>query len=205
MDLDTEFDLAEAAGLLGVSPEKLIRLGAKGTLTICVMAEEWPICTEDGAAKIFTGLVNLLPEDLKLSYVADFTKVRKVATLDEGDVLTLDQPVELRRGKLLVAPEEFRRFRRKYGGRVGQAEGAPPYLDSGHEWYSSQLAIAVQAWMELFSGGDFDAAGNSTKHNIHKWLSKNAGHLRSGTRENIAKLINPDDEKWGGAPRTPVK
>ena len=149
--------------------------------------------------------MDLLPEDLKLSYTAEFTKVRKVAILDKGDIVTLDQPVELRRGKLLVAAEEFRRFRRKYAGRVGQAENAPPYLDSGHEWYSSQLAIAVQAWMALFSGDDFDAGHKSPKQNIRDWLLKNAADLPPTTRENVAKLVNPKSAKKGGVPPTPVK
>ena len=71
------------------------------------MAEEWSVCTENGTAEVINCLVDLLPDDLRPSYNADFTPVRKVATLDEGDVLTLDQPVELPRGKLFVAAEEF--------------------------------------------------------------------------------------------------
>ena len=112
MDLDTELDLAEAAKLLGVRPEKLIRWGANGKLMISVMAEDWSVRTENGTAKIINCLVDLLPEDLRPSYNADSTRVRKVKTLDEGDVFMLDQPVELLRGKLFVAADEFRRFRR---------------------------------------------------------------------------------------------
>ena len=205
MDLDTELDLAEAAKLLGVAPEKLIRWGANGKMTISVMAEDWSVRTESGPAKIINCLVDLLPEDLRPSYNADSTRVRKVKTLDEGNVLILDQPVELLRGKLFVAADEFRRFRRKYAGQVGQAENAPPYLDSGHEWYSSQLAIAVQAWMALFSGDDFDAGHKSPKQKIRDWLLKNAADLPPTTRENVAKLVNPKSAKKGGVPPTPVK
>jgi len=205
MDLDTELDLREVAKLLGVTVEKLIRWGANGKLTITVTADDWRIRTETGAVGSISGSVDLLSQDLQLSYNADSTQVCKVSTRGDGEVLTLVEPLELRRGKLFVAPEELRRFRNKYGGLVGPIEGARPYLDSGHEWYSSQLAIAVQAWMALFSGGDFDAGHKSPKQNIREWLSKNAGHLPATTRENIAKLVNPTDAKKGGAPPTPVK
>ena len=205
MELDTEMDLNEVAGLLGMTGEKLIRLAANGKLAITVLADDWPIRTEDGAVGSITGPANLVPKDLEQSFNADFTLVREVATLDDGEILTLHEPIELRRGRLFIDAKEYRRFRDKYGNAASRSEDVPAHLDADHDWHSTQLMIAIEAWTALFANGDFDAKGKAVKQHIEIWLSKNGGKLSENTRESIATLINPDIYKKGGVPPTPVK
>lgn len=205
MDLDTELDLGEAAERLGTSVEKLIRWAGSGKLAITIMADDWPIRTEDGAVGSISGPVNLIPDDLKLSFNAEFTQVRQVATQGDGEVVTLREPIDVIRGVHFVTAEEFRRFRSLHGGLVSHGDDVPAYLDSDHEWRSSQLIIAIQAWTALFAEGDFDPGRRSTKQNIAQWLDENAADLLPATRADIAKLVNPDKTKGGGAPSTPTK
>ena len=199
MDLDTELDLGEAAERLGTSVEKLIRWGGNGKLAITVMADDWPIRTEDGAVGSISGSVNLIPQDLKLSFNAEFTEVRQVATHDDGEVVTLREPIDVNRGVHFVMAEEFKRFRRLYGGLICYGDEVPAYLDSEHEWRSSQLIVAIQAWTALFSSGDFDPKGKSVKLHIEQWLAKNGDGLSDNAKEYIATLVNPDTAKKGGA------
>jgi len=205
MDLDTELDLGEAAERLGTSVEKLIRWGGNGKLAITIMADDWPIRTEDGAVGSISGPVNLIPDDLKLSFNAEFTQVRQVSTHGDGEVVTLREPIDVNRGVHFVTAEEFRRFSGMYGGLVSHGDDVPAYLDVDHEWRSSQLIIAIQAWTALFAEGDFDPGRRSAKQNIAQWLAENAADLLPATRADIAKLVNPDKTKGGGAPSTPSK
>lgn len=203
MELDIELNLAEAAMQLGTSVEKLIQFGAHGDLTISVVANDWPVHTESETAETITGLVNLVPSDLLQSYVAEFVLVHKVVTANDNETVTLAEPVEVLRGVLYVTAEEFRRFRDKHGSAAGRTEGIPPYLDSSHSLQSSQLAIAIQAWLALFVSGEFDPKGRAVKQRIEEWLAKNHRELSTNARENIATLINPEIYKEGGTPRTP--
>ena len=205
MELDTEMDLNEVAGLLGVTGEKLIRWAASGKLAITVLADDWPIRTEAGTVGSITGPANLVPKDLEQSFNADFTLVREVATLGDGEVLMLVEPVELRRGMLFVRADEFRRFRSKYAGFAGQGDGIPPYLDSSHEWYSPKLAAAVQAWMALFAEGNFRKGPKGAIDQIESWLMSNTNELSPTARGYISKVVNPKKTKDGGAPSISVK
>lgn len=205
MELDTELDLDDAAERLGVTVEKLIRWGAGSKLAITVIADDWPMRTESGAVGSISGPANLVPEDLEQSFNADFTLVREVATLGDGEVLMLVEPVELRRGMLFVRADEFRRFRSKYAGFVGHSDGIPPYLDSSHEWYSPNLAAAVQAWMALFAEGNFRKGPKGAIDQIESWLMANTNELSPTARGYISKVVNPKKTKDGGAPPIPVK
>ncbi len=188
---------------LSTSVEKLIQFGAHGDLTISVVANDWPILTESETAETITGFVNLVPSDLLQSYIAEFVLVHDVVSLDDHETVTLAEPVEVLRGVLYVTAEEFRRFRDKHGSAAGRTEGIPPYLDSSHSLQSSQLAIAIQAWLALFVSGEFDPKGRAVKQRIEEWLAKNHRELSANARENIATLINPEIYKEGGTPRTP--
>jgi len=203
MDIDTELNLAEAATQLGTSVGKLIKCGAHGKLTISVVADDWPIRAENETAESISGLVDLVPDDLLQSYGAEFTLVRKVVTLNEGETVALVEPIKLLRGALYVTAKEFRRFRDKHGSAAGRTEGIPPYLDSSHSLKSPQLKIAIEAWSALFASGEFDPKGRAVKYRIEQCLAKNHGELSTNARENIATLINPEIYKDGGTPRTP--
>ncbi len=205
MDIDTELNLAEAATQLGTSPGKLIKCGAHGKLTISVVADDWPIRTDNGIAETISGLVALVPDDLLQSYGADFTLVRKVVTLDEGETVTLVEPIKLLRGVLYVTAEEFRRFLAKHVDAKNQLADTPPYLDEGNAFYAAELGAAVDTWMTLFASGEFDRQGKAVKEHINKHLAKKYRHLGGGARKRIATLVNPIMYKDGGPPPTLTK
>ena len=204
MGLKTEVTIAEAAAQLGEPLSKLRRWGAHGNLAISVVAGEWPIQSKRESGETISGLVNLVPDDLLQSYGADFVLVRRVAR-SENETETLVSPVEVRLGILYVTEVELRRFRDTYGARLKQSNGDPAHLDFGHPWKSSLLITAIEAWTDLFADGVFDPNGRSPKQRIQEWLAKNAGNLQPSTRDDIAKLVNPDQSKGGGTPKTPNK
>ncbi len=205
MEPGVELDLAEVAQRVGTSVEKLVRLGARGELTISVVADNWPVQTDSEKSEVLSGLVHLAVLDLVQSYNADFTLVRQVTRIDKKQAVDLIEPVKVLRGVMLVTPEEFRRFQDECVEIDSGSEIPPPYLDPTHEWYSSELASAVCAWLALFSGGSFDPKGKSVKQQIERWLSSHGDKLSSNARKNTATLVNPDTTKKGGAPRTPGK
>ena len=86
MELDTEMDLNEVAGLLGVTGEKLIRLAANGKLAITVLADDWPIRTEDGAVGSITGPANLVPKDLACIIHEQIKEIKQKPRMCENDV-----------------------------------------------------------------------------------------------------------------------
>lgn len=204
MELDTELDLSVAAQRLGYPLEQLIRWGAKGALTITVMAQDWPVRHPDDAKEPVNGPVNLVPKDLERSYNADVISVRQVVRPHDDVVLTLDGPVELLRGLLFVDAVEFRRIRDKLGQAVGHDGDTPTYLDPAHRFHSKHLAIAVQAWIALFADGTYEKIGKGTTDHILAWLNRNGGELSKNTKKNIATLIMPTDLKGGGQPATPT-
>jgi len=75
-----------------------------------------------------------------------------------------------------------------------------PYLDEANKYYSRDLAVAVDAWMELFYKGKFKEGKKAPKAQIHSWLSMNHPKIPLAARERIATLINP--KKSGGAPKS---
>ena len=205
MNIDTELNLAEAAMQLGTSVGKLINCGAHGKLTISVVANDWPIRTDNETAETISDLVALVPDDLLQSYGAEFTLVREAVTLDEGKIVTLVEPIKLLRGALYVTAEEFRRFLAKHGDAKDQLAGTPPYLDEGNAFYSEELDAAVDTWMMLFASGEFDRQGKAVKDHINKHLAKKYRHLGGGARERIATVVNPIKYKDGGSPPTPTE
>lgn len=205
MNIDTELNLAEAAPQFNEPLSKLIQWGAHGKLTISVVANGWPVRSENEATDTVSGLVSLVPDDLLQSYGADFVRVRHVVPRNENETVTLVEPVEVRLGILYLTEEEFRRFRDSYGALLNNGDRIPLHLDTSHTWKSSLLITAIEAWTDLFADGDFDPNGKSPKKRIQEWLAKNAGHLHPTTRDDIAKLVNPDQSKGGGTPKTPGK
>ena len=205
MDLDIELDLNEVERRLGIPIEKLIRLAAKGKLTIVVMADDWPVRTENGTAETISGPVDLLAEDLQRSYIADFTRVRKVIRPDDNETVTLDPPVEVPRGMHFVTTEEFRQFKIKIGHALSHGEDIPPYLNPNHKWHSPELAIAVEAWMAHFADASFEPGNKTAKEHIGRWLMAEKPDLSGNAKERIATLVNPKTEKLGGVRSTLAK
>lgn len=203
MNIDTELNLAEAAAQFDKPLSKLIQWGAHGKLIISVVANDWPVRSDNEAVKTASGLVNLVPGDLLQSYGADFVRVRQVVTRNKNEPVTLIDPVEIRLGILYVTDEELRRFRDTYGALLNPGDRIPAHLDTGHPWKSSLLITAIEAWTDLFADGDFDPKGKSPKQRIQEWLAKNARDLPPTSRNNIATLINPTKSKVGGTPKTP--
>ena len=205
MELDTELDLSVAAQRLGYPVEQLVRWGAKGELTITVIANDWPVRCADKTKEPVNGPVHLVPKDLERSYNADVIRVQQVIRPDDDVVLTLDDPVELLRGQLYVAAAEYRRIRDRLGKIVGRDGEIPTFLDPAHKFHSRHLAIAMQAWTELFADGRYEKVGRGTREHILAWLAKNGGDLSQNAKKYIATLIMPTDLKGGGQPATPTK
>jgi len=76
-------------------------------------------------------------------------------------------------------------------------------LDPEHPWHSELLAIAVKAWIELYSKREGNSSDNTYKPSgghiamIENWLSEQKSPLLNRTsREYLGKVINPS--KGGG-------
>ena len=73
----------------------------------------------------------------------------------------------------------------------------PAYLDPNHEYYSAELAIAIEVWQKLYESGTI-RANRAGKKQI-KDLLEGRG-LSNEAINRISTLVNPN--KKGGAPVT---
>lgn len=200
--MDRLRDLCELARDVGESLESLIRYGASGELSIFVIADDWAVRSGDDAV---SGPVFLMPEDLLQSMNAQCTRVSQVRRQIDDTVLTLDEPMDVQRGVHFVTSEDAERFSREHALTLNSTGDTPPYLNPKHDFYSTELDIAVQAWMALFADGSFDPDGKTTRQRIELWLMASRFDLETNAEQRIASLINPDPSKKGGSPRTPTK
>ncbi len=159
--MDRIRDLCDLARDVNESLESLIRFGASGELTIYVIAHDWPVRSNNDTEDTVKGPVFLLAEDLHQSMNAQCTRVSQVRRPSDDEVITLDEPVDVDRGVHFVTQEEAERFSREHALTLNSSTETPSYLNPNHKSYSTELAIAVKAWMALFADGSFER-GNKT-------------------------------------------
>ncbi len=203
--MDRIRDLCDLARDVNESLETLIRFGASGELTIYVIAHDWPVRSNGDTQDKLKGPVFLLAEDLHQSLNAQFTTVSEVRRPSADEVVTLDKPVEVARGVHFVTQEDAERFSRKHALTLKSSTETPSYLNPNHKSYSTELAIAVKAWVALFADGSFERGSKTTRQRIVLWLKARRFGLKGNAEQRIASLVNPDPAKVGGAPRTPTK
>jgi len=198
--------LAEAARILKTDVESLIRSAACGDLTVFVLAKNWAVRRDDEMPSIkLKGQMYLLAEDLLQGVGAESIPVCKVRMPENGEIVTLQETQQVRRGILYVSTKEFDRFRRQHALTLALGMDAPPYLNQHHEWYSPKLAAAVQAWMALFADGNFRRGHKGAIDQIESWLMSNTDDLSPTARGYIAKVVNPKKTKDGGALPTMIE
>ena len=203
--MDRIRDLCDLARDVNESLESLIRFGASGELAMYVIAHHWPICSNNDTEDTVNGPVFLLAEDLHQSMNAQCTTVSRVRRPSDDEVITLDEPVDVDRGVHFVSAEEAERFSRKHALTLKSSTETPSYLNPNHKSYSTELAIAVKAWVALFADGSFERGSKTTRQRIVLWLKARRFGLKGNAEQRIASLVNPDPAKVGGAPRTPTK
>ncbi len=203
--MDRIRDLCDLARDVDESLESLIRFGALGELTIYVSAHGWSGRSRDGTKDTLNVPVFLLAEDLHQSLNAQVTRVTQVRRPSDDEVVTLDAPVDVDRGVHLVTQEEAERFSREHALTLHSSSETPSYLNTNHDFYSTELATAVRAWMALFADGSFDPGNKTTRQRIELWLTAKRLSLKPNAEQRIASLVNPDPAKGGGAARTPNK
>ena len=203
--MDRIRDLCDLARDVNESLESLIRFGALGELTIYVSAHGWSGRSKDGTEDTLRDPVFLLAEDLHQSLNAKVTRVTQVRRQSDDEVVTLDEPVDVARGVHFVTQEEAERFSRKHALTLKSSSETPSYLNRNHDFYSTELATAVKAWMALFADGSFEPAGKTARQRIELWLRARKRRLKDNAEQRIASLVNPDTAKGGGAARTPNK
>ena len=198
-------DLFELARDVDESPETLIRFAASDELTIYVIADDWPVHSNNDTDSIVNGQVFLLAKDLLQSMNAELTKVSQVRRPDDDEVVSLDEPVNVARGVHFVTAEEAERFSREHALTLKSSSDTPSYLNRDHDFYSTELATAVKAWMALFADGSFEPGGKTIRQRIELWLTAQRLGLKEHAEQRIASLVNPDTKKGGGSARTPTK
>jgi len=203
--MDRIRDLCDLARDVDESLESLIRFGVNGELTIYVIAHGWSGRSKDGTEDKLKGPVFLLAEDLHQSLNAQVTTVSQVRRPSDDEVVTLDEPVDVARGVHFVTQEEAERFSRKHALTLKSGSETPSYLNQTHDFYSTELATAVKAWMALFADGSFEPRGKTPRQRIELWLKARRFGLESNAEQRIASVVNPDPAKVGGTPRTPTK
>ncbi len=203
--MDIIRDLCDLARDVNESLESLIRFGASGELTIYVIAHHWPVRSNGDTQDKLKGPVFLLAEDLHQSLNAEVTTVTRVRRSSDDEIVTLDEPVDVPRGVHFVSAAEAERFSRKHALTLKSGSETPSYLNRNHESYSTELAIAVKAWMALFADGSFERGSKTTRQRIVLWLKARRFGLKGNAEQRIASLVNPDPEKGGGSPKTPTQ
>ena len=203
--MDRIRDLCDLARDVNESLESLIRFGALGELTIYVIAHDWPGHSNDDTKDILRGPVFLLAEDLHQSLNAQVTTVTQLRRPSDDEIVTLNKPENVPRGVHFVTQEEAERFSREHALTLKSSSDTPSYLNRNHDYYSTELATAVKAWMALFADGSFEPGGKTIRQRIELWLTAQRLGLKENAEQRIASVVNPDTKKGGGSPRTPTK
>ncbi len=203
--MDRIRDLCDLARDVDESVESLIRFGASGELAIYVIAHDWPVRSKNDAENIIREPVFLVAEDLHQSLNAECTTVSRVKRRIDDDPIMLLEPVDVARGAHYVTAEEAERFSNEHALTLRSSAEVPPYLNANHKSYSTELAIAVKAWMALFADGSFEPGNRTPRQKIVRWLRASKFGLETNAEQRIATLVNPDPAKVGGAPRTLTK
>ena len=203
--MDRIRDLCDLARDVDESIESLIRFGARGELAIYVIAHDWPVRSKNDAEDTIRGPVFLVAEDLHQSLNAQCTTVSRVKRRIDDEPITLDEPVDVARGIHFVTAEEAERFSNEHALTLRSSADVPPYLNENHKCYSTELAIAVKAWMALFADGKSEQGSKTPRQKIETWLRVRKFGLETNAEQRIASLVNPDPAKKGGARRTPNK
>ena len=203
--MDRIRDLCDLARDVNESLESLIRFGASGELAIYVIAHSWPFHSNGDTQEKLKEPVFLLAEDLHQSLNAQVTTVTRVRRSSDDEIVTLDEPVDVPRGVHFVSAAEAERFSRKHALTLKSGSETPSYLNRNHDFYSTELATAVKAWMALFADGSFEPEGKTIRQRIELWLMARRFGLEEHAEQRIATLVNPDTEKGGGSPRTPTQ
>lgn len=195
-------DLCELARDVNETIESLIRFAAQGELTIYVIAKNWKVSANGETADRVKGPVELLPDDLYLSLNSEFTTVTEVKRPNTDDAVALKKPRQVGRGAHFVTQEEAERFCRIHALTLKSSADTPPYLNPNHDFYATELATAVEAWMALFADGTFEPKKKTPRQHIVLWLMARKPRLDESAEQRIATLVNPDTKKGGGSPRT---
>ncbi len=203
--MDRIRDLCDLARDVNESLESLIRFGALGELSIYVIAHDWPVRSNSDTKDPLRGPVLLLAEDLHQSLNAQVTTVTQVRRPSDDEVVTLNKPENVPRGVHFVTQEEAERFSREHALTLKSGSETPSYLNRNHDFYSTELATAVKAWMALFADGSFEPGGKTIRQRIELWLTAQRLGLKENAEQRIASVVNPDTKKGGGSPRTPTK
>jgi hypothetical protein len=203
--MDRIRDLCDLARDVDESLESLIRFGASGELAIYVIAHDWSVRSKADAENTIRGPVFLVAEDLHQSLNAECTTVSRVKRRINDDPIMLLEPLVVERGAHFVTAEEAERFSREHALTLKSSTETPSYLNLHHDFYSTELAIAVKAWVALFADGSFEPGNRTPRQKIVRWLRASKFGLKANAEQRIATLVNPDPAKVGGAPRTLTK
>ena len=173
--MDRIRDLCDLARDVGESVESLIRFGASGELAIYVIARDWPVRSKNDAEDPIREPVFLVAEDLHQSLNAECTTVNRVKRRIDDDPIMLLVPVDVARGAHYVTAEEAERFSREHALTLKSGSETPSYLNRNHDFYSTELATAVKAWMALFADGSFEPGGAGAEHAADEFIGPFGG------------------------------
>ncbi len=201
--MDKFITLIEAARDIRTDLESLIRSAACGDLTVSVIANYWAVRRdEDAGVRKLNGWVYLIQQDLLHGVGSEFTPVRQVREPDTDEIVRLKKVQKVGRGALYMTAKELDRYRREHALALEFDMGNAPFMNSDHDWYSTELAYAVEVWMAIFANDEFEPRKSTTKQYAERWLRKNRPNLSDSAKDRIATLVNPDTAKSGGVPKT---
>jgi len=118
----------------------------------------------------------------------------------EWGLTNFDEPIRFYWFELFIMADHLKAIFQEE--RVHNENQLAKILDSNHPWHSENLAMAVNAWLELYANREgnrndstFKPPGGNTKL-INDWLKEKNQSIGTTTQEHFRVIINPD--KRGG-------
>ena len=100
--------------------------------------------------------------------------------------------------KVFAFVHDVERLDKEFSHVGGKQHQRPPYLDPEHKYYSEELALAVEVWMELLNEDGKFTEHKAPREQIEDLLKKKREKLSKNAIDRITTMINP--KKSGGAP-----
>lgn len=199
------YSLEEAAELLDCAVPDFLKWGASGKIKLYVWYLGWVI-EPLGLKKrrLLNEFVWLSREDIMAAYInfdSDRLHVTYQITTSSGELWIIDDDDGLwfNSANLYVMADELKTFAPQ---GLAQESHLSKILDPTHPWHSENLAMAVNAWLELYANREgnrndstFKPPGGNTRL-IEEWLDERNPNIGKTTKEHFRVIINPD--KRGG-------
>jgi hypothetical protein len=147
--------------------------------------------------RLFENLIIKGNQEMEADNQRTYVPMIRLPLSESALVVRTSELIQLERSLRVEDSEE-----EKQQGQEEKKTDLAKILDPTHSWYSENLAIAINCWIELYANREGNKSDNRYRLPggntllIKRWFDLNKGSIRPTTEEHFRVIINPS--KQGG-------